>query len=137
QEGPAAKRGTGRDRRSLRRGPGGARRLLGGRVRRLGPCHRDRRPLVGLPGAGVRPRKGRRRYTTHRRAPPRPGVLIVLVADDTPVEDLLRQLAPEVLGAVVRRYGSFDLAEDAVQEALLAPRLQWPNQGVPDRPRPW
>jgi RNA polymerase sigma factor (sigma-70 family) len=59
------------------------------------------------------------------------------VADDTRVEDRLRQLAPEVLGAVVRRYGSFDLAEDAVQEALLAASLQWPREGVPDRPRAW
>jgi RNA polymerase sigma factor (sigma-70 family) len=59
------------------------------------------------------------------------------VASDTPVEDLLRQLAPEVLGAVVRRYGNFDLAEDAVQEALLAASLQWPTQGVPDSPRGW
>ncbi len=59
------------------------------------------------------------------------------MASDTPVEDLLRQLAPEVLGAVVRRYGNFDLAEDAVQEALLAASLQWPTQGVPDSPRGW
>lgn len=36
------------------------------------------------------------------------------------VEGLLRRLAPQVLGAVVRRYGNFDLAEDAVQEALIA-----------------
>jgi predicted RNA polymerase sigma factor len=59
------------------------------------------------------------------------------VADDTRVEDRLRQLAPEVLGAVVRWYGSFDLAEDAVQEAFLAASLQWPREGVPDRPRAW
>ncbi len=59
------------------------------------------------------------------------------MADDTPVEDLLRQLTPEVLGAVVRRYGNFDLAEDAVQEALLAASLRWPTEGVPDSPRGW
>jgi predicted RNA polymerase sigma factor len=46
-------------------------------------------------------------------------------------EDLLRQLAPQVLGALVRRCGHFDLCEDAVQEALLAAALQWPDQGVP------
>ena len=39
---------------------------------------------------------------------------------DTEVEDLLRQLAPQVLGAVIRRYGQFDIAEDATQEALMA-----------------
>ena len=53
------------------------------------------------------------------------------------VEDLLRQLAPQVLGTLVRRYGRFDLAEDAVQEALLAAALQWPEQGVPENPRGW
>ncbi|HEX3874229.1 MAG TPA: sigma factor-like helix-turn-helix DNA-binding protein, partial [Solirubrobacteraceae bacterium] len=53
------------------------------------------------------------------------------------VEDLLRELAPQVLGALVRRYGSFDLCEDAVQEALLAASLQWPADGVPENPRGW
>jgi RNA polymerase sigma factor (sigma-70 family) len=52
-------------------------------------------------------------------------------------EDLLRQLAPQVLGSLVRRYGHFDLAEDAVQEALLAAALQWPEQGIPENPRGW
>jgi RNA polymerase sigma factor (sigma-70 family) len=52
-------------------------------------------------------------------------------------EDLLRRLAPQVLGAVVRRYGNFDLAEDATQEALLAATLQWPRDGVPGNPRAW
>jgi RNA polymerase sigma factor (sigma-70 family) len=53
------------------------------------------------------------------------------------VEDQLRQLAPQVLGTLVRRYGRFDLSEDAVQEALLAAALQWPEQGVPENPRGW
>jgi RNA polymerase sigma factor (sigma-70 family) len=53
------------------------------------------------------------------------------------VEDLLRPLAPQVLGALVRRYGHFDAAEDAVQEALLAAAVQWPVQGVPESPRGW
>ncbi len=53
------------------------------------------------------------------------------------VEDLLRRLAPQVLGAVVRRYGQFDLAEDAVQEALVAAAQQWPADGVPDSPKGW
>ena len=56
-------------------------------------------------------------------------------AGDLLPEDLLRQLAPQVLGAVVRRYGHFDLAEDAVQEALLAAATQWPEGGVPGNPR--
>jgi len=48
------------------------------------------------------------------------------VTTDVRVEDLLRELAPQVLGAVVRRYGQFDRSEDAVQEALLAGATQWP-----------
>ncbi|MFF3413344.1 RNA polymerase sigma factor [Streptomyces sp. NPDC002698] len=57
--------------------------------------------------------------------------------DTTEVEDLLRHHAPQVLGALVRRYGHFDSAEDAVQEALLAAAGQWPGKGVPDNPRGW
>ncbi|WP_327104307.1 RNA polymerase sigma factor [Nonomuraea glycinis] len=53
------------------------------------------------------------------------------------VEGLLREAAPQVLGALVRRYGHFDTAEDAVQEALLAASVQWPREGVPDSPRSW
>jgi RNA polymerase sigma factor (sigma-70 family) len=53
------------------------------------------------------------------------------------VEDLLRELAPQVLGALVRRYGHFDACEDAVQEALLAATVQWPDQGRPQNPRGW
>jgi len=53
------------------------------------------------------------------------------------VEDLLRELAPHVLGALVRRYGHFDACEDAVQEALLAATVQWPDQGLPHNPRGW
>jgi predicted RNA polymerase sigma factor len=53
------------------------------------------------------------------------------------IEDLLRELAPQVLAALVRRYGQFDACEDAVQEALLAATLQWPGEGVPERPRSW
>jgi RNA polymerase sigma factor (sigma-70 family) len=52
-------------------------------------------------------------------------------------EDLLRELAPQVLGALVRRYGHFDTCEDAVQEALLAAAVQWPDKGVPRNPRAW
>ncbi|MEU9027192.1 sigma-70 family RNA polymerase sigma factor [Streptomyces sp. NPDC048383] len=52
-------------------------------------------------------------------------------------EDLLRRTAPQVLGALVRRYGHFDLAEDAVQEALPAAARQWPREGRPDNPRGW
>jgi len=52
-------------------------------------------------------------------------------------QQLLRELMPRVLGAVVRRYGDFSAAEDAVQEALLIAATQWPTAGVPDNPRAW
>ena len=53
------------------------------------------------------------------------------------IEGLLRELAPQVLGALVRRYGHFDACEDAAQEALFAATEQWPAEGVPDNPRGW
>lgn len=56
---------------------------------------------------------------------------------DDRIEHLLRDLAPQVVGAVVRRFGDFAASEDAVQEALIAAASQWPNEGVPDNPRAW
>jgi RNA polymerase sigma factor (sigma-70 family) len=56
---------------------------------------------------------------------------------DITSEHLLRDLAPQVLGVVIRRFHDFAAAEDAVQEALIAAAVQWPRQGVPDNPRAW
>src|ERR1700745_3214206 len=53
------------------------------------------------------------------------------------IEDLLRELTPQVLGALVRRHGQFEECEDAVQEAVLAAAVQWPADGVPANPRGW
>jgi RNA polymerase sigma factor (sigma-70 family) len=53
------------------------------------------------------------------------------------LEDLLRKLRPQVLGALVRRHGQFEGCEDATQEAVLAAAVQWPAEGVPDNPRGW
>lgn len=53
------------------------------------------------------------------------------------MEQLLRELTPQVLGAVTRRFRDFAAAEDAVQEALIAAAMQWPREGVPDHPRGW
>jgi RNA polymerase sigma factor (sigma-70 family) len=52
-------------------------------------------------------------------------------------EDLLRELAPQVLGALMRRYPGFGSCEDAVQEALLDAATQWPASGTPENPRGW
>ncbi|KFU79248.1 RNA polymerase sigma factor [Amycolatopsis lurida] len=57
--------------------------------------------------------------------------------DDRQVEALLRELAPQVIGLLVRKHGQFDACEDAVQEALLSAAQQWPEQGVPDSPKSW
>src|SRR5215470_5120628 len=56
---------------------------------------------------------------------------------DETSEHLLRELAPQVLGAVARRFRDFASAEDAVQEAMIAAFRQWPQEGVPDNPRGW
>ncbi|MFE4370839.1 RNA polymerase sigma factor [Streptomyces sp. NPDC056835] len=56
---------------------------------------------------------------------------------ETTAEDLLRTLAPQVVGVLTRRFGDFDSAEDAVQEALLAAATQWPDEGTPRNPRGW
>jgi RNA polymerase sigma factor (sigma-70 family) len=56
---------------------------------------------------------------------------------DNPIEHLLRELTPQVLGIVLRRFGDFAAAEDAVQEASLAAAIEWPREGLPDNPRAW
>jgi len=53
------------------------------------------------------------------------------------VEGLLRELAPQVIAIVVRRFGQFDAVEDAVQEALLKASVEWAEAGLPDHPRSW
>lgn len=57
--------------------------------------------------------------------------------NDEPIETLLRELTPQVLGIVVRRFRDFAAAEDAVQEASIAAAMQWPRDGVPENPRAW
>lgn len=59
------------------------------------------------------------------------------MSHDERTEELLRTLAPRVLGTLVRRHGHFDTCEDAVQEALLAAAVQWPRDGIPEHPRGW
>src|SRR5690606_20243266 len=75
---------------------------------------------------------------THRGSAPcddalRAGDVLVTA----PLEDQLRDLAPQVLGALLRRGIALDDAEDAVQEALLAAVAQWPGSGIPANPRGW
>src|SRR5947209_6583299 len=56
---------------------------------------------------------------------------------DIGFEHLLRELAPQVLGSVIRRFHDFAAAEDAVQEAMIAAAVQWRHEGVPENPRGW
>jgi RNA polymerase sigma factor (sigma-70 family) len=56
---------------------------------------------------------------------------------DISIERLLRELRPQALGTVVRRFKDFAAAEDAVQEASLAAAMQWPREGIPSNPRAW
>jgi RNA polymerase sigma factor (sigma-70 family) len=60
-----------------------------------------------------------------------------VIANSATVEDLLRELAPQVLGALTRQSGDFDAAEDAVQEALIVAADHWPRDGLPEHPRAW
>jgi RNA polymerase sigma factor (sigma-70 family) len=60
-----------------------------------------------------------------------------VVSARTDIEDLLRDLAPQVLAVLVRRYGDFDDAEDAVQEALISASTRWRAEGLPNNPRGW
>jgi RNA polymerase sigma factor (sigma-70 family) len=57
--------------------------------------------------------------------------------DGATIAHLLRDLAPQVLGAIARRQGDFAAAEDAVQEALIAAARQWPANGIPANPGGW
>ncbi|WP_240759045.1 RNA polymerase sigma factor, partial [Phytoactinopolyspora endophytica] len=63
--------------------------------------------------------------------------LAVMAGTRDPVEDLLRELAPQVLATLARQYGQFDAAEDATQEALVAAITRWRDQGIPNHPRAW
>jgi RNA polymerase sigma factor (sigma-70 family) len=58
-------------------------------------------------------------------------------SEEISFESLLRELAPQVLGSVIRRFHDFAAAEDAVQEAMIAATIQWPREGVPESPRGW
>jgi RNA polymerase sigma factor (sigma-70 family) len=53
------------------------------------------------------------------------------------IAELLRELAPQVLAALVRRYGRFGACEDAMQEAMADAVASWPARGVPESPKGW
>ena len=53
------------------------------------------------------------------------------------IAELLRELTPAVLGALVRRFGQFDACEDAMQDALLAAVQAWSWRDLPENPKGW
>ena len=62
---------------------------------------------------------------------------VVPKTEDWPLDALLRELTPQVIAILVRRFGQFDAVEDAVQEALISASTEWPRTGVPKAPRSW
>src|SRR5580658_7944863 len=124
QAGAQGERFASGDRRTLPGDQGVHRELLPAGLRERGARAADRGGhAVGRPGA-------RRVLADHARG--QAGSVTVIR-----VEDLLRELAPQVLAALVRRYGQFHLCEDASQEALIAAARQWPAEGLPENPRGW
>src|SRR6516162_579738 len=126
QAGAPGERAAGRDRRALPGDQGVHRELLPAGLRERGARAADRggHAMGGRGAGGV-------------LAGPARGQAGAVTADPGGAGDLLRELAPQVLAALVRRYGQFHLCEDASQEALLAAALQWPADGIPDNPLGW
>ena len=123
----------GRDRRTVRRDRGGARRLLD---RRVSPASTGRpRSRPGCRHARPRTRPEHAPTPTSGRSSSTRDDLAGVTARRRPsARGPAAPLAPQVLGALVRRYGHFDTAEDAVQEALLAAAPQWPADGRAGQP---
>ncbi|MCU1395791.1 MAG: rpoE [Ilumatobacteraceae bacterium] len=59
------------------------------------------------------------------------------IAGERGAEYLFRRYAGEVLGTLVRRFGDLDVAEDALQEALVEALVRWPREGEPRNPAAW
>src|SRR5260370_5109260 len=127
EDGPRSRPGPGGDGRAGRQTQGAAGGVLHRRMRDPGAGDGDCRPRAGCAVLG---NGGAADHGAGRRGD-------VSAGSTSAFEDRLRELAPQVLGALVRRYGHFDACEDAVQEALLAAAVQWPDQGVPQNPRGW
>ena len=53
------------------------------------------------------------------------------------LDELIRREGGQVLATLIRLTDDFDLAEDAVQEAVIAALEAWPRTGPPDNPAAW
>ncbi|MDQ2942185.1 MAG: hypothetical protein M3R21_00765, partial [Candidatus Dormibacteraeota bacterium] len=58
-------------------------------------------------------------------------------ATDAAVVAVFREEAGRLTGALVRILGDFDLAEEVVQDSIVAALEKWPEQGIPDNPGAW
>ncbi len=58
-------------------------------------------------------------------------------ADSAALASVFREEAGRICAALVRVLGDFDLAEDAVQDAILTALQTWPRDGVPANPGAW
>ncbi|PNE02013.1 RNA polymerase sigma-70 factor, ECF subfamily protein [Alcanivorax sp. MD8A] len=53
------------------------------------------------------------------------------------IQRIFQAESRRVLATLIRLLGDFDLAEDALQDAFIAALKQWPQEGLPEKPRAW
>ena len=59
------------------------------------------------------------------------------VSAENAVEEVFRHQAARVTGSLIRVFGDVDLAEDAIQDALMVALERWPKSGIPPNPGAW
>jgi RNA polymerase sigma-70 factor, ECF subfamily len=52
-------------------------------------------------------------------------------------ERVFREEGGRIIASLIRISGSFDLAEEAMQEAFTSALLNWPERGIPEKPGAW
>ena len=53
------------------------------------------------------------------------------------VEEVFRREHGRIIASLIGTFGSFDIAEDAMQDALVSALDSWPCDGIPDNPAAW
>ncbi|MDA1349783.1 MAG: sigma factor, partial [Chloroflexi bacterium] len=53
------------------------------------------------------------------------------------IESIFREESGRIVASLIRVLGDFDIAEEAMQEALITALERWPTDGVPDNPGAW
>jgi RNA polymerase sigma-70 factor (ECF subfamily) len=62
---------------------------------------------------------------------------MVTTESNAVVESVFRQESGRIIATLIRLAGSFDVAEEAMQEAFAAALATWPDRGIPDNPGAW